>query len=368
MINLKKNTNRYLITLLLLLGSQFAMSCTVPVFQYAMERWTQSYYEGVLLYQHELSEEEKAIFTRFQKMFRENNALLNLRVEKMDVHANSGKYQRLIKDYEPENLPALALWFPRQKGKIEPFWTGKLQIEQLEHIIKSAKRKEITGHLLEGSPLVWMLIAPGDQYPVKDYFRRLKDGISVSVEAMKKQPQYRPLIVKEDEVVTFPVVTVSADNPDESVLVSMVTGIQDGVSLDEPIVVPVFGRGRALTSFPAKEISKEQIYNIMTFLMSPCACQIKMASPGMDMLIKAEWSEAFDEYAQPASTPTLTSVMPDSTKPAAAITAENDSIIDLTTGGNSSFMHSRILNSTLGIIGILVVILGILTVIVLKRK
>ena len=210
-----------------------------------------------------------------------------------------------------------------------------------------------------------MLIRPGDQSGEQEYLKRLEDGIAQSVNAMKQSPQFKLILENGENEVSFPIVTVSAGSAEESVLISMITGLQDISSIKDPIVIPVFGRGRALTTFTGDEIDKDLIYNVMSFLLSPCACQIKMASPGTDMLIKANWQKSFDQYSQQNTSPALTSVMPDSSS---TITMENDSIIDLTTGQSSSIFSSRIIGSAGGIIGIFVIVIGIVTVIILKRK
>ena len=367
MMLLKRKVQISVIALFLIFLANSVMSCTVPVFQYAMERWTQSYYHGVLLYSGNLSQEEKETFASFHRMLKNNNSLLNLQVEKLNVESRPDQYKRLLKGADPGNLPALALWYPRQKGQNKPFWIGDLQMSDLEKIGESSKRREITGHLIKGSPVVWLLVYPQGHDNKQVPLNSLQSGITKSVEAMKQRPQYKPLLGENGKEVSFPVVTLSAGSQKESVVLSMITGLRDGSSVKEPIVIPVFGRGRALTTFTADKISEERIYNIMTFLMSPCACQIKMASPGTDMLVQANWQKAFDAYPQQNASPTLTGVMPDSSSES-TLTTENDTIIDLTTDQQSSFIGSKIITSAGGIIGILAIVIGIVTMIVLKRK
>ncbi|MEF8811801.1 MAG: hypothetical protein V5A47_12815 [Bacteroidales bacterium] len=367
---LKKRMKAIIVVMVLLFGAHSVMSCSVPVFQYAMERWNQSFYDGVLLYKGSLSQEEKETFAEFQEMLSKDNSVLNLRIEKLDVESNPDQYEQLLQDNKPGKLPALALWYPREKGSNKPFWTGPLHMPVLETMMESAKFRELTNHLLEGSPVVWMLVQPAGQTDNNETVVRLKEGISKTVTEMKQNPRFEDLLKSEEGEVSFPVVEVSADNAGEAVLLSMITGLKEGSGINEPLVIPVFGRGRALTTVSGKDISQESIYNIMRFLMSPCACQVKMASPGTDLLVKANWEKAFNEYSDQQSSPTLTSVMPDSASASGSTitTTENDSIIDLTTDQNASFFSSKIMNTTGSIIGILVVIIGVVTVIVLKRR
>ena len=366
---INKHLKLFTLLFFLVFAARTTLSCTVPVFQYAMERWNQSFYDGVLFYKGSLSEEEKETFAAFQEMLSKGNSVLNLRIEKLDVESNPDQYEQLLQDNKPGKLPALALWYPREKGSSDPFWISPLQSPVLENIVNSGKRSELSSHLVEGSPVVWILVQPAGQTDKDETVVRLEEGIAKTVKNMKQNPRFKNLLKSEEGEVSFPVVKVSADNASEVVLLSMITGLKEGAEINKSLVIPVFGRGRALTTFTADKISQEMIYNIMSFLLSPCACQIKMASPGTDMLVKANWEKAFNQYSQQTSSPTLTGVMPDSSSTSAStITAENDSIIDLTTDQNTSFFSSKIMSTTGSIIGILVVVIGVATVIVLKRR
>ena len=359
--------------ILVFLGNT-VFSCTVPVFQYALERWNQSYYDGVIFYKGNLTQKEQEAFNNFQDMLHRNNSTLNLRLERLDIAAEPEKYQQLLQGVTSKDLPALALWYPHQKGQSKPFWFGGCQMSVLSNIVGTAKRREISDHLISGSPIVWVFVTPPGQKVLSKPLNRLKENISKTVTEMKQEYQFKSILENGGDQVSFPVVTVSADSPEESVLISMITGLDEVSSVKKPVVIPVFGRGRALTTFTADKINKDMIYNIMSFLLSPCACQIKMASPGTDMLIKANWQKAFTAYQQQDSSPPLTnvsSVMSDSTysdDSKSVISSENDSIIDLTTDQHSSFINSKIVSSAGGIIGILVIVIGIVTFVILKRK
>ncbi|MFP4622098.1 MAG: hypothetical protein ACLFM7_12360 [Bacteroidales bacterium] len=367
---LKKRMKAIIVVMVLLFGAHSVMSCTVPVFQYAMERWNQSLYDGVLLYKGSLSQEEKATFAEFQEMLSKDKSVLNLRIEKLDVDSKSDEYDQLLEGVKPGNLPAMALWYPMEKGNKEPFWVGPLEMPVLENVIESEKAREVTHHLVGGSPVVWILIHPSDEDNKDETLNSLREKISETVASMKQDPQFKSLIENDGDEVSFPIVPMSAKSSEETVLLSMITGLRDDSSLDESVVIPVFGRARALTTFKADKITQDRIYNIMRFLMSPCACQIKMASPGNDLLMKANWEKGFESFAQQSTSPKLTGVMPDSgsANSSSTLTSENDSIIDLTTDQRSSFFDSKIVSSVGGIIGILVVIIGVLTVVVLKRR
>lgn len=57
----------------------------------------------------------------------------------------------------------------------------------------------------------------------------------------------------------------------------------------EPLVVPVFGRGRALEVIPASSVNDALIEDLTLFLCGACSCQVKDMNPGFDLLLDAQW-------------------------------------------------------------------------------
>jgi hypothetical protein len=63
----------------------------------------------------------------------------------------------------------------------------------------------------------------------------------------------------------------------------------DLAAVREPIVFPIFGRGRALYALVGKGIRAETIEQAATFLIGKCSCQVKEQNPGTDLLLTADW-------------------------------------------------------------------------------
>ena len=59
--------------------------------------------------------------------------------------------------------------------------------------------------------------------------------------------------------------------------------------LDEPMVFPVYGRGRFMPPMVGKGITDENITHDAEFLTGPCSCQIKRQNPGTDLLAAVNW-------------------------------------------------------------------------------
>jgi hypothetical protein len=73
----------------------------------------------------------------------------------------------------------------------------------------------------------------------------------------------------------------------------------------EPLVMPVFGRGRALEVIPAAQLNGPLIRDLTAFLSAACSCQVKEQNPGFDLLMNVAWqTELFgdDGVIPPAST------------------------------------------------------------------
>jgi hypothetical protein len=86
-----------------------------------------------------------------------------------------------------------------------------------------------------------------------------------------------------------------------------------------PLVVPVFGRGRALDVLPARSVNESLIEDISVFLSGACSCQVKEQNPGFDLLLPVDWDRRlFDYNLLPPPTETA-AVVPDGTSSLVAI-------------------------------------------------
>ena len=77
----------------------------------------------------------------------------------------------------------------------------------------------------------------------------------------------------------------------------LLTGFESQAVADgEPLLIPVFGRGRALEVIPARDLDEQLIENMTMFLSGACSCQVKSQNPGFDLLLTADWdNELFGE-------------------------------------------------------------------------
>lgn len=335
--------------LIFALSSRIAYACSTPVFRYALERWPADFYEGVLVHRGEISEDHPAakLFEGGQgdegvrstplgagspsnrgQDVRDTAEYLNLRLSKLDLgSAAEEDVKKLLGDEVPEELPALVLWYPWQKGRAAPFWSGEFTPEVVTVLIQSPKRKEIAKRLSEGQAGVWIFVESGDKDKDKAALELLKTELEkVSKELMEFAPPAEELdgpSVSFD----FSTVSISRNDPNERMLLSMIMHSEPDLHdyVKEPMAVPVFGRGRALYTLVGEGINADNIREAAAFLTGPCGCEIKMMNPGVDLMMAVDWDGAvmqmYEEFyasAEEEELPELTSVFPDDPEPAQA--------------------------------------------------
>ncbi len=311
-------------------------ACSTPVFRYALERWPADFYDGVLVHRGEIPEDHPA-----GKLFEGETAeFLNLRLSRLDLDSAAEEdVKKLLGDKVPEKLPALVLWYPWQKGRAAPFWSGEFTPETVAVLIQSPKRKEVARLLTEGLSGVWIFVESGDRAKDKAALELLKKELeTVTKELMEFAPPVQEMDTPSVSF-EFSTVSISRTDPNERMLLSMIMNSEPDLDdyVKEPMAVPVFGRGRALYTLIGEGISTDNIREAAAFLTGPCGCEIKMMNPGVDLLMATNWDGAvmqfYEEFyatAEAEELPELTSVFPDEPEPAqvepivAAHVAEND--------------------------------------------
>jgi hypothetical protein len=329
-----------------------------------MEMWEQDLYEGMLIYDGSLTSEQQVILESLKDSL-SGVSSVNLYLEEADISEEKKRIRRLLGKNIPDHLPAILLWYPGEMGHAAPFWTGRLSLSVVENIRQSPKRKEIGDHLLRGVPIVWVLVKSGN---------REKDASAVGIleqelQTMTKdvlndaylQPHFSHVTGKSD---LFPIVVLSAsDDQDRSLLAPMLMNYYSGAGeIDGPVVFPVFGRGRALGILAGETLTGENIRDVITFLLNPCSCQIKMANPGFDLLIQADWYALLARYTETPIRPVMAGVMPDTVPD-----LEYENIIDLT-GGDHGFFRTKILSTTGIITGVIIIGLVLASLIIVNKR
>jgi hypothetical protein len=279
-------------------------ACQVPVFRFALERWAADSYTIVIVpgARGELSAAEEEVRAFLQSKGSSDSVAVNLnvRIDSEDIGESAGATVRLF--YPPKlagsDVPAI--------------WSGALNMENARTLVDSPARREIVTRLLSGESATWVLIESGDQekdeYAASEIEKafikaegvlKIPDGVLTVEEAgetslaVGRDPD-DALRSKIPLKIDFSLIRISRGDPAESIFLEMLMHLEDdlGEFADEPMVFPVFGRGRALEPLIGRGINGENVFEHASYFCGACSCEIKNQNPGVDLLIAANWEAA----------------------------------------------------------------------------
>ncbi len=284
---------KWMSALALLLLTTSAFACNVPVFRYALERWKSDPYELVIINSHEVSPADRQVI---------DSLSANLKVSFEKQGKGESAHVQLRTRFGDRHLMA---------------WQGSLDELATAPLLQSPVRTELAGRLLAGDSVVWLLVRSNDDDRT-DAIRKLltgsfatlaqrvslPDGIGVPGSELYSEI---PLLMK------FSLIEIDPADEQEVVLFQLLTSIQsESYSAGEPLLVPVFGRGRALEVIPGKIMTESLIEDLTLFLSGACSCQVKERNPGFDLPMSVNWeSELFGEDGE--SPPESSSTEPSGT-------------------------------------------------------
>ncbi len=250
-------------------GGARASACSVPVFRYALNYWPADPYE-----------------------LQSNGAKLPVDATiNLNVREAEGDSKLLVGD--------------------RPVWSGVMTPQALARLLDSPARREIVARMIRGDSVVWVLVESGDA--AKDaaaldvLTKRLKylESIAIVPEMRPDDPANRigpgPALA-----IRHSVLRVSRHDEREAFTLAMLE--KDAPASNEPIVYPVFGRGRVLIALPPEKLTQDNIDEVAQFLTAACSCEVKDKRQGWDLLMQVDWDEELAKAEQrrlnPAEVPT----------------------------------------------------------------
>jgi len=310
---------KVLVPIAMLMGLSLNVSaCNIPVFRYALERWKSDSYEIVVLYD-ELSSDQEQFVAGLEAASTENNGLANAVVirSKKDADQNETNIGlwKMISQSPDIKLPYLVVRGRAGQGKEVQPWQGSIDEAKQVGLLDSPVRKELVRRLQNGHSIVWLMLKSNDSARTAETRELLKlqckeleskiklpDGIGLPGSELHSEI---PLLIK------FSFLEIDPDDRREELLVKLLTGIHpEAMTKGEPLIVPVFGRGRALEVIPASDMSPALMEDLTLFLGGACSCQVKEKNPGFDLILSTDWNrELFGENGllpPPAKTVTVT--------------------------------------------------------------
>jgi hypothetical protein len=300
---------RFILLFLLALCSAAdpVLSCSTPVFRYALERWPAYLYEVEVLHTGTLTPAEKHAFDLL-KSYADSGESINLRLIEKQVESPDEEISEL-------RLPAIRLYFPKEHNMPEPFWQGALNEENVRRLVDSPARRDALRKIQNGDAVVWFFLGSGDRGVDSDraillakQLRILSQELKLATFATDAKGQILDIDTLERDV-DFSMVKVSLDDPDEEIFIKMLKGTESDLSsFSSPMAFPVFGRGRALYALVGMGINQKLIRKACNSIIGWCSCTVKEDNPGVDLLFRADWESAVGDssWIQTETLPEIT--------------------------------------------------------------
>ena len=96
--------------------------------------------------------------------------------------------------------------------------------------------------------------------------------------------------VADERGLDVAVMEVSRSDPAEQWFVRQLLSIEDDLKdIPRPMVFGAFGRGYVVPPYVGKGITVRNLSDLVAFINGPCACEIKAANPGTDLLTDWNW-------------------------------------------------------------------------------
>ncbi|MBE9509994.1 MAG: hypothetical protein IMY71_03880 [Bacteroidetes bacterium] len=269
------------------------LSCTTPVFRYALERWPAYLYTVEVIYSGNLNDAQKRALN-YLKASSVTGIKANLKV----VEISDIKNKKIRK----EELPVIRLFYPKEFNKHGLVWQGALSNENVRKLVDSPARRKAVHQIQKGDAVVWFFLDSGKKSEdnklaglLEKQLNQLSDELKLS--SFATDVSGKPLDINiPNNKVKFSMVRVSNTNPAEEIFVKMLLGTEpDLASFHAPLAFPVFGRGRVLYALAGKGINYKLIKTACNAIIGWCSCTIKEDNPGTDLLFMADWEKAIGD-------------------------------------------------------------------------
>lgn len=305
-----------------------ALACKVPVFRYALERWPVDSYRMVAIVEGQESESVRAAILALKSL---DQSKVNIETELIDLATLSEEQLWQLEDFDGSAAtPLLQVFYPQKEGQRIKCWEGGLNETAIDDWRISPLREQIADDLVSGISAVFLLVDGADQTQNDNLAQRFQDSLKAAsdqiripdgVIARDEANQYlqeHPEASMDDVLrsdvplkVDFQLRRLARDDPQETSLLAMIHGLVD--ESDEPILVPIFGRGRMLDALQAAECDDDVILNACRYMVGECSCTVKALNPGVDLILAVDWSSKLGQSVvmvdpKPSGQPTLVTI------------------------------------------------------------
>ena len=274
------------IAALIVAGCLNAQCRDTPVYRYALEHWEPDTYELMIFHD---AKAPSTIAPALAALARATNiAPANLTVTLVDADPDTNAAASPLPiGTPPPAIPGAALGYPAKTQPGQAAWEGRATAETFNTLVDSPARRELIERLAVGDKPAWVLIESNKATDNEQALRELK--------AQNIDP-----------------IRVRRDDPSEQVFIAILLHSEPNPARYEgqPLVFPVFGRGRVLNTIAGEKISAYNLAAAIHYMTNPCTHEVKDENPGTDMLLTADWGKLLQQQ------PSLTTIPP---KPAVMV-------------------------------------------------
>ncbi len=289
--------------LLVLFISSGLSACQVPVFRFALERWQADAYRLVILHRGREQKTQQQAVQSLLQLARENP-----RMQIRETTLSEGSPQLLHQLYESaqvDNGPVVAAFYPGRSGIPAGTTAVVLPVSAAgtQSLLRSPIQSQLIRRLAAGDSVVWLFLASGR--PDRDVAARTL--LTEQLEQLQRhlqlpaaeELQVQPSVLQKLKVpfeLRFSVLDLPESGEQEHCLREILLNSEPDLrGLEEPIVFPVFGRGRVLYALAGAGINAGTIRAATEFLTGPCSCQVKEENPGFDLPLNHDWEQSLGE-------------------------------------------------------------------------
>jgi len=285
-------------------GVSTILACSVPVFRYALERWRSDNYVVVVFHHGALDDTNRKLLAAMAPDPLVSPQVANIELKTVDLENNPEKgvleYWKKIQSTTKADArkgPWMMVFYPKTTGNPNPVWSGPLTKASAGLVIDSPKRREMARRLLKGDSTVWLFLESGNKAKDAAAEKMLQTRIAKLQKTLKlpdiKQEDIAAGLLnieKSQLKLKFSALKISRADAAEDVFIKMLLASEsDLAELKEPMVFPVYGRGRFMPALVGKGINEANLTEVAQFLTGPCSCQIKRQNPGTDLLAAVNW-------------------------------------------------------------------------------
>lgn len=318
-----------LLAVLAMVAMQPAMACQVPVFRYAMWRWPSNAYRVIVFHRGALTTQQHAWADQLKTLCQRDDRPANATYEAVDLtedDTTTAIWKALKLD--DSMLPAVVVLYPGAERLesvptsewtgLHAAWSGKLSANSAAIVGDSPLRKQIAKNLVRGTAAEFVLVKSGDADKNQKAEAQLRQQLAKCQNELQ-MPEGDPTIPWPENLralkINFGVKVLAADDPAETMFLSMMLGTEPGVekklAAGSPLIIVLYGRGRALAPYPGDDADASEITASACQLMTgACSCEIKEMNPGIDLLMAVDWeadlqanAEKLDSATEPSTQP-----------------------------------------------------------------